>query len=86
MITATYQQTKREVDPVAGTYQTVLTIDQTLSQSVIVGTYNSAQWRMKEESLLRQWLYQVRLNSCTLSSFNKGNKLVLRNGVANHMD
>ena len=40
MITGTYQQTKRVVDPVAGTYQTVLTIDQTLSKSVIVGTYS----------------------------------------------
>ena len=40
MITATHQQTKRVVDPVAGTYQTVLTIDPSLGQSVIVGTYN----------------------------------------------
>ena len=39
-LSATYQQTKRVVDPVAGTYQTVLTIDPSLDQSVIVGTYN----------------------------------------------
>ena len=36
---ATYQQTKRVVDPVLGTYQTVLTIDPSVSQSDIVGTY-----------------------------------------------
>ena len=39
-LNATYQQTKRVVDPVAGTYQTVLTIDSSVSQSDIVGTYN----------------------------------------------
>ena len=39
-LNATYQQTKRIVDPVAGTYQTVLTIDSSVSQSDIVGTYN----------------------------------------------
>ena len=37
---ATYQQTKRVVDPVNGTYQTVLTTDPSVSQSDIVGTYN----------------------------------------------
>ena len=37
---ATNQQTKRVVDPVTGTYQTVLTIDPSVSQSDIVGTYN----------------------------------------------
>ena len=39
-LNATHQQTKRVVDPVAGTYQTVLTIDPSVSQSDIVGTYN----------------------------------------------
>ena len=34
---ATYQQTKSVVDPVASTYQTVLTIDPSVD---IVGTYN----------------------------------------------
>ena len=34
----TYQQTKSVVDPVNGTYQTVLTIGQSVGQ--IVGTYN----------------------------------------------
>ena len=37
---ATHQQTKRLVDPVNGTYQTVLTIDPSVSQDDIVGTYN----------------------------------------------
>ena len=39
-LSATHQQTKSLVDPVAGTYQTVLTIDPSLGQSVIVGTYS----------------------------------------------
>ena len=39
-LNATHQQTKRVVDPVMGTYQTVLTIDPSVSQSDIVGTYS----------------------------------------------
>ena len=39
-LNATHQQTKRVVDPVNGTYQTVLTIDPSVGQSDIVGTYN----------------------------------------------
>ena len=39
-LSATHQQTKRLVYPVNGTYQTVLTIDPSLNQSDIVGTYN----------------------------------------------
>ena len=39
-LNSTYQQTKRVVDPVTGTYQTVLTIDPSVSQSDIVGTYS----------------------------------------------
>ena len=38
-LNATYQQTKRVVDPVMGTYQTVLTIDSSVGQSDIVGLY-----------------------------------------------
>ena len=38
-LNATYQQTKRVVDPVEGTYQTVLTIDPSVDQGSIVGTY-----------------------------------------------
>ena len=37
---ATYQQTKNLVDPVNGTYQTVLTIDPSLDQRSIEGTYS----------------------------------------------
>ena len=36
----THQQTKRVVDPVNGTYQTVLTINSSVGWSGIVGTYN----------------------------------------------
>ena len=36
----TYKQTKRLVDAVNGTYQTVLTIDPSVGWSDIVGTYN----------------------------------------------
>ena len=39
-LNATHRQTKRLVDPVNGTYQTVLTIDPTVGWSDIVGTYN----------------------------------------------
>ena len=39
-LNATYQQTKRIVDPVTSTYQTVLTIDSSVGLSDIVGTYN----------------------------------------------
>ena len=39
-LSATHQQTKRLVDPANGTYQTVLTIDSSVVQSDIVGTYN----------------------------------------------
>ena len=39
-LNATHQQTKRLVDPVNGTYQTVLTTDPSVGQSDIVGTYN----------------------------------------------
>ena len=37
---ATYQQTKSVNDSVAGTYQTVLTINSSVDQSDIVGTYS----------------------------------------------
>ena len=39
-LNATHQQTKRVVDPVMGTYQTVLTIASSVSQSDTVGTYS----------------------------------------------
>ena len=39
-LNATHQQTKRIIDPVNGTYQTVLTIDPSLDLRNIVGTYS----------------------------------------------
>ena len=39
-LNATHQQTKRIVDLVVGTYQTVLTIDPSVDQSDIIGTYS----------------------------------------------
>ena len=39
-LSAIHQQTKRLVDAVNGTYQTALTIDLSVGQSDIVGTYN----------------------------------------------
>ena len=39
-LSATYQETKSLVDPVLGTYQTVLTIDPSVGQQDIVGIYN----------------------------------------------
>ena len=39
-LNVTHQQTKRIVDAVAGTYQTVLTIDSSVGWRDIVGTYN----------------------------------------------
>ena len=39
-LNTTHKQTMRVIDPVAGTYQTVLTIDPSLDMSSIVWTYN----------------------------------------------
>ena len=47
----TYQQTKRLVDTVEGTYQTVLTIDSSVSQSDIVGTYSCTVENARGRSL-----------------------------------
>ena len=49
-LSATYQQTKRVVDPVNGTYQTVLTINSSVSQDDIVGTYNCTVENIRGES------------------------------------
>ena len=40
ILNATHQQTKRVVYTVNGTYQTVLTIDPSVGQNDIVGTYS----------------------------------------------
>ena len=49
-LNATHQQTKRLVDAVNGTYQTVLTIDPSVGQSDIVGTYNCTVENARGES------------------------------------
>ena len=47
---ATHQQTKRVVDPVNGTYQTVLRINSSLDQSDILGTYSCTVENARGES------------------------------------
>ena len=47
---ATHQQTKRVVDPVDGTYQTMLTIDPSVCSNHIVGTYNCTVENVRGES------------------------------------
>ena len=49
-LNANYQQTKSVVDPVNGTYQTVLTIDPSLDVSSIVGTYSCTVENARGES------------------------------------
>ena len=49
-LSTTHQQTKRVVDAVEGTYQTVLTIDPSVSSSDIVGTYNCTVSNTRGES------------------------------------
>ena len=47
-LNATYQQTKSVVDPVNGTYRTVLTIHPSVGQ--IMGTYNCTVENVRGES------------------------------------
>ena len=49
-LNATHRQTKTVVDPVMGTYQTVLTIDSSVGPSDIVGTYNCTVKNVRGES------------------------------------
>ena len=49
-LNATDRQTKRVVDPIAGTYQTVLTVNSSVSQDDIVGTYNCTVGNDRGES------------------------------------
>ena len=49
-LNATHQQTKRLVDPVNGTYQTVLTINSSLDQSDIVGMYSCTVRNIRGDS------------------------------------
>ena len=50
-LNATHQQTKRVVDPVTGTYQSVLTIHPSVSQSDIEGTYSCTVENARGRSL-----------------------------------
>ena len=50
-LNATHQQSKRVVNPGNGTYETVLTINSSVSQSDIVGTYNCTVENIRGESL-----------------------------------
>ena len=52
-LNATYQQTKTVVDTVMGTYQTVLTIDSSVSQSDIIGTYNCTVENVRGKSSMK---------------------------------
>ena len=49
-LNATHQQTKRLVDNVNGTYQTVLTIDSCVGWSDVVGTYTCTVKNARGES------------------------------------
>ena len=46
----THQETKRVVDAVNGTYQTILTIGPSVNLSDIVGTYNCTVENVRGES------------------------------------
>ena len=50
-LNATHQQTKRVVDTVEGTYQTVLTTGSSVGQSDIVGTYSCTVVNARGRSL-----------------------------------
>ena len=64
-LNATHQQTKRLVDSVSGTYQTVLTIDPSVGQSDIVGTYNCTVANARGES---SGTVVVRGETCSLAT------------------
>ena len=49
-LNATHHETKRVVDPGNGTYQTVLTIDPSVGQDDIVGTYSCTVKNTRGES------------------------------------
>ena len=65
---ASYKQTKRLADPVNGTYQTVLTIDPSVDQSDIVGTYSCTVDNARGES---SETVVVPGESCSLTTENR---------------
>ena len=62
-LNATHQQTKRLVDPVIGTYQTVLTIDSSVGPSDIVGTYNCTVENVRGKSSMTVVVGELNLNT-----------------------
>ena len=64
-LSATHQQTKRIVDSVASTYQTVLTIDQSVGQSGIEGAYNCTVENVRGKS---SKTVVVRGEACTIAA------------------
>ena len=63
-LNATHQQTKRVVDPVAATYQTVLTIGSSVNQSDIVGTYNCTVENARGRSSRTTIVSKLTLHTC----------------------
>ena len=63
-LNATYQQTKRVVDTVAGTYQTVLTIDPSVDQSDIFGSYNCTVENARGKSSMTAGNLPLNEHSC----------------------
>ena len=64
-LNATHQHTKRLVDAVNGTYQTVLTIDPSVGQSGIEGAYNCTVENDRGES---SETVIVRGEACTIAA------------------
>ena len=71
-LNATHQQTKKVVDPVMGTYQTMLTIDPSVDWGSIVGSYcctvenvrgRSSMMAVLGELTLKEYVYILLLPS-----------------------
>ena len=71
-LNATYQQTMRVVDPVTGTYQTVLTIDPSVGQSDFAGLYSctvvNARGRSSKMAIVGELILQVGMYAVLLPS------------------
>ena len=65
-LNATHQQTKSLVDPVNGTYKTILTINSSVDQSDIVGTYSCTVENDRGES---SGTVVVTGETCSLATF-----------------
>ena len=73
-LNATHQQTKSLVYPDKGTYQTVLTIDPSVGQQSIVGTYNCTVENVRGESskalVVTGWAFAFTLTFIIILLFN----------------